>query len=130
MREPYPESVSGDFYVERHCCTSCGYPLVLAPALIGWADAQRSHCYWMKQPETREELRQAFLIFQGQELGCHRYAGTDPEIQARLAPENCDHPLPSLAVSDPVKCELRLSPPTQGNWLGRLFDSFLKHRSP
>ncbi|GAA3752296.1 hypothetical protein GCM10022270_08760 [Terriglobus aquaticus] len=83
----------------------------------------------MKQPETHEELRQAFLIFDGQELGCHRYAGADPEIQARLGPQNCDHPLASLAVPEPVKRELQLLPATRRNWLERMFAYFLRYRS-
>ena len=29
--------------------------------------------------------------FDGQEVGCHRYAGHDPEIQVRVGLENCDH---------------------------------------
>src|ERR1700677_4749218 len=85
MREHEPTSVSGDFYVENHCCTSCGVPQVVAPDLVGWIDEGMGHCYWKKQPETHEEMRQAFAIFDSQELGCHRYAGYDPEIHG-LAP--------------------------------------------
>jgi hypothetical protein len=86
-----PTSAPGDFYVEYNCCTSCGYPQVLAPDLIGWVDAPMNHCYWMKQPETSSELDQAFKVFDGQELGCHRYAGLDPEIQRRVGYDQCDN---------------------------------------
>jgi hypothetical protein len=65
-------------------------PIAAAPDLIGWTDARELHCYWKKQPETAYELNQAFKIFEGQELGCHRYAGNDPEIQKRVGYENCD----------------------------------------
>jgi hypothetical protein len=47
----------------------------------------------MKQPETPEELTRAVAVLETQELGCHRYAGSDPEILKRIAPVNCDRPL-------------------------------------
>ena len=86
-----PAPASGDFYVEKDCCTLCGVPEKLAPDLIGIGQAAGGwgHCYWKKQPETEAEMQQAFAIFDDQDLGCHRYAGTDPEIIARLGPENC-----------------------------------------
>src|SRR5271155_5331318 len=97
IREREPRSAPGDFYVENSCCISCGVPQVAAPDLVGWTDAEMSQCYWKRQPETKEELEQAFAIFDGQELGCHRYAGSDPKIQARIGTENCDHPVSSIA---------------------------------
>lgn len=102
--DPEATSVPGDFYVENACCITCGVPQAVAPDLVGWADEkQKVHCRWKKQPVTYGELQQAFAIFEGQEVGCHRYAGIDPEIQRRVGIENCDHPLPSpskrLAIS-------------------------------
>ena len=88
-----------------------------------------SHCYWMKQPETHEELRQAFLIFDGQELGCHRYAGHDPEIQARLGPENCDNALPNLKAWRPARTQdLQFLPPEGKSWIQRVVDIILHRR--
>ena len=89
-----PESAHGDFYVEATCCTACGVPQVAAPDLVGWTDSELSQCYWKKQPETTEELEHAFAVFDAQELGCHRYAGHDAKIQARIGRENCDIPGP------------------------------------
>jgi len=91
--EPEPTSASGDFYVEKHCCTSCGVPQAVAPDLVGWVDEGASHCYWKKQPTTADEMQRAFAIFDGQELGCHRYAGRDPDIQARVGSGQCDYPV-------------------------------------
>jgi hypothetical protein len=54
-------------------------------------------CFWKKQPETESELQQAFAIFDKQELGCHRYAGLDPDIQARVGAGNCDRPVSGLS---------------------------------
>jgi hypothetical protein len=61
---------------------------------VGWVDEEKmNHCRWKKQPSTREELEQAFAIFDGQELGCHRYAGTDPAILQRIGFDSCDFPV-------------------------------------
>jgi hypothetical protein len=89
--EPELISAPGDFYVENRCCISCGVPQAVAPDLIGWVTEDMMHCYWKKQPSAPQEFRQAFAIFDGQEVGCHRYAGKDPEIQRRVGYENCDH---------------------------------------
>lgn len=89
--KPESQSAPGDFYVDSSCCASCGVPQVVAPDLVGWTDPQKpSGCYWKKQPENPHELNQAFAIFDHQELGCHRYAGTDPGIQERIGKEHCD----------------------------------------
>jgi hypothetical protein len=94
LHSPEPTSAPGDFYVEDKCCASCGVPQVAAPDLVEWVnDREFLHCRWKKQPSTPEELKQAFAIFDGQELGCHRYAGIDPEVQERIGIENCDYPL-------------------------------------
>jgi len=89
----HPNSVPGDFYVEYECCISCGVPQSLAPDLVAWTDEKSPHCYWRKQPATRAEFNRAIKALSAQELGCHRYAGTDPEILARIEPELCDYPL-------------------------------------
>ena len=81
-------NVPGDFYVENECCTACGVPESIAPALIGLTEEEVRHCYWKKQPNTDEEIKQAIDILHSQELGCHRYAGNDPNILKRL-PRNC-----------------------------------------
>ena len=86
-----PTSAPGDFYVENGCCMACGVPQMVAPDLIGWTNDHAGACYWKKQPGTPEEMRQAFAIFDGQEAGCHRYAGHNAEIQLRVGLENCDH---------------------------------------
>jgi hypothetical protein len=66
-------------------------PQSVAPNLVGWIDKSRtSDCHWKKQPETIGELQRAFLIFDRQELGGHRYRGSDPAIRSRVRLENCD----------------------------------------
>jgi hypothetical protein len=79
------------FYVEQECCTNCGVPHVIAPDLVGWRDEQQSHCEWIKQPETPDEIDRAIKILHTQELDCHRYAGDDPSILERSPAQCCDH---------------------------------------
>ncbi len=86
-----PTPAVGDFYVENACCTRCGVPELVAPDLIGIRGD--GHCFWKKQPVTPDEMQQTFAIFDGQELGCHRYAGINPEIQKRIGFEQCDTPV-------------------------------------
>jgi hypothetical protein len=88
-------NVPGDFYVENECCMACGVPESIAPALIGATEEAIWHCYWKKQPNTDEEIKQAIDILHAQDLGCHRYAGSDPKILKQLPRECCD------AFSDP-----------------------------
>ena len=91
-----PESTAKGFYVDPQCCISCGVPQAVAPDLVGWTSDETPQCFWKKQPQTEDNLRQAFAIFDGQEVGCHRYAGLDPDIQARVGAENCDRPVSGL----------------------------------
>jgi hypothetical protein len=87
----------------NHECTSCGAPHEVAPNLIGWADSATGHCVWKKQPETAEELQQAFSAFDACCLGCYRYAGDDPKIIRRVGVEHCDN----ASALDRLKATLR-----------------------
>jgi hypothetical protein len=96
--EPHTSNTSNaipkdPFYVDSACCTACGVPQHVAPDLVGWTNDKMSQCFWKKQPATEAEFRQAFAIFDNQELGCHRYSGRDPDIQARVGIDNCDYPI-------------------------------------
>jgi hypothetical protein len=90
---PHPKSAPGDFYVENEMCIACGMPHVVAPDLMGWTEDKYSHCFWKKQPRTPQEIEQAIKVLEVQELGCHRYAGTDPAILNRISSGYCDYPL-------------------------------------
>ena len=88
----HPQSAPGDFYVVNDECITCGAPQAVAPDLIGWStDSGYTHCIWKKQPETQAEMVQAFDAFAASCVGCYRYAGTDPAVMERLAPEWCDY---------------------------------------
>src|SRR5580765_3820090 len=93
------KSAFGDFYVEETCCMSCGVPQEIAPDLVGWTNEDRQQCYWVKQPQTTDELDRAIQVIHAQEIGCHRYSGSDPAILRRLPAEDCDHLRPDLKLS-------------------------------
>jgi hypothetical protein len=102
-REYAMDSKHEDFYVQQRCCTSCGVPQAIAPDLVGWRDEnQQLNCYWIKQPETADELDRAIKILHTQELGCHRYSGDDLAILKRCPPEECDRVHPEMALNDAV----------------------------
>ena len=107
--EAHPQSAPGDFYVVNGECITCGAPHVVAPDLIGWADAEFSHCIWKKQPETPKELKQAFAAFDASDIGCYRYAGTDGSIMEKIGAEYCDHAPPVVpTIYPPTEFGLRL----------------------
>ena len=89
---------AGDFYVQAQCCLSCGVPQAVAPDLVGWTNETHRQCYWIKQPQTSDELDRAIKLIHSQELGCHRYSGTEPDILRRLPAEDCDHLRPDLKL--------------------------------
>ena len=99
---PHPKSAPGVFYVVKGECLACGYPHVIAPALVGWTGDKTPHCYWKKQPETSAELERAIGVLDAQELECHRYAGTDPAILERVSSAYCDHPKQLPSVVHPI----------------------------
>ena len=95
---PNAVSARGDFYVQESCCLSCGVPQLIAPELVGWTEEKSPSCYWIRQPESPEEVDRAIKIIHTQELGCHRYAGNDPAILERLPGEDCDFLCPEMAL--------------------------------
>ena len=94
-----PKSTFGDFYVEETCCMNCGVPQAIAPDLVGWTNEDLQQCYWVKQPQTADELDRAIQIIHAQEIGCHRYSGSDRAILRRLPAEQCDQVRPDLKLS-------------------------------
>jgi hypothetical protein len=94
--QAHPHSAPGDFYVVNNECLSCGMPHVLAANLVGWVDAETSHCFWKRQPETQEEVQQAIDVVLNSEVACHRYAGDDPVVMSQIGWECCDSPLRAL----------------------------------
>ena len=131
---PGPKSAPGDFYVEETCCTSCGVPQAIAPDLVGWIDEGLQQCYWIKQPQTADELDRAIQIIHTQEIGCHRYSGSDRTMLRRLPAEQCDHLRPDFKLGyirnfdsngPPPKFSLSTSGEGSGVF-GRLWKEFFR----
>ena len=96
------ENAPGDFYVAAGQCIICMFPVQMAPELVGFCDAHAqtgshagSHCYFKRQPKTREEIALALESLAGSCCQALRYAGNDPEILERLQQTGfghlCDH---------------------------------------
>jgi hypothetical protein len=91
----YPENAPGPFYVQNEECIICRAPESVAPDLIGFYDDPsgtnaRSHCFFKKQPQSPEEIDLAVKAVWANCCGSYRYAGTDPDVKAKLKRANCE----------------------------------------
>jgi hypothetical protein len=93
-RHRHQLNAPGDFYVEKDSCTLCGAPEVEAMGLMGHSD---EGCYFIRQPETEEEIEQAINAIAVSCVAAVRYGGTDQKIIKRLYEKDlateCDHKL-------------------------------------
>jgi hypothetical protein len=92
----YPRNAPGDFYsecVQQGDCNHCLLPQIEAPSLIGYVNGtpQNGQCYFKRQPQTPEELRQATNAIEMACCDSLRYSGHDPKIIAWLDGFNCDY---------------------------------------
>lgn len=87
-------NAEGDFYVEKDCCILCGAPEVEAIGLMGHSD---EGCYFIRQPETEEEIEQAINAIAVSCVSAVRYGGINQKIIKRLydlkLETECDHKL-------------------------------------
>lgn len=87
----HPRNAPGDFYVLDGCCIACTAPEHEAPDLIEHDEA--NHCYFKRQPRTREEEDRAIMAVAVGCCGAVRYGGQDPRIIRRLVElgsDDCD----------------------------------------
>ncbi len=91
IRKPHPANVPGDFYVEDGICLICDVPRHVAPDLMGMldGDVEFMHCFFKKQPETPEEIKQAIEAIQVSCCAGLRYAGNDSSILTLLKAKGC-----------------------------------------
>ncbi len=97
----FPKNVPGAFYTlgdiykdGAWCgqCLSCGVPEAEAPTLLAPLDDGNSDTYFVRQPETDDEIEQACSAIEVCCADALRYGGTDPKILARLRRTGCcDH---------------------------------------
>jgi len=87
-------NVEGDFYVEKDSCILCGAPEVEAMGLMAHSDGG---CYFIRQPETEEEIEQSINAIAVSCVSAVRYGGTDQIIIKKLYSLNleseCDYKL-------------------------------------
>jgi len=88
----FERNAPGAFYTTGGC-TSCGAPEAEAPELLAPLDDENYDTYFVRQPQTAEEVERACSAVEACCLSALRYAGTDPLIIRRLGnrPEFCDH---------------------------------------
>lgn len=89
------KNVPGPFYTTGECM-SCGTPEIMAPELLAPLDDTNSETFFLKQPETPEEIEHACQAIEVCCADALRYGGKDPAIIERLGnnPNCCDHLLP------------------------------------
>jgi Na+-translocating ferredoxin:NAD+ oxidoreductase RNF subunit RnfB len=98
LYEREPDSVPGSFYVVRHKCIICAFPLNVASQNISWDEATSkpgctdcpNHCRIEKQPETPEEMAQVIEAAEGSCVEAIRYCGTNPVILAKFKELGCE----------------------------------------
>jgi hypothetical protein len=83
-RPRYHLNVSGPFYVEDGCCLASCIAVAEAPDLLE-LDRTQNHCYFKRQPQTPEEVKDVLRTMKFAEADCLRYEGTDNAILRKLA---------------------------------------------
>ncbi len=104
----FPKNVPGAFYTVGHIsqegtwcgqCLSCGVPEAEAPTLLAPLEDGNSDTYFVRQPETEDEIEQACSAIEVCCADALRYGGKDPKILARLRRTDCcDHQVLMSAV--------------------------------
>ncbi len=77
-RRPHPRNVTGPFYVQYGCCTSCDVPMQAAPGHFAYDTDD--HCFVCRQPQTAAETSDMIGTAWMAEFQCIRYRGDDPDV--------------------------------------------------
>src|SRR5438045_539957 len=104
----FPKNVAGPFYTlggqypdGTWCgeCLSCRVPEAEAPDLLAPFDDNNpdSETYFVRQPQTEEEIERACKAAEVCCVDAIRYGGKDPKIIKRLGPEYCDYDVPLIS---------------------------------
>ena len=88
----FEKNVPGDFYTTGDCM-ACEAPESEAPDMLAPLNALNGDTYFVKQPETPEEIERACCALEVCCVAALRYGGKNPAIIRRLGnnPEYCDH---------------------------------------
>jgi hypothetical protein len=107
-RDRFPKNALGAFYTlgditseGTWCgrCLSCNVPEEEAPTLLAPLTETNSDTYFLRQPETEEEIEQACCAIEVCCVDALRYGGQDPRILARLRrTDNCDFSIDGVGI--------------------------------
>jgi hypothetical protein len=88
-----PRNVPGPFYAQTYLCLACGLPEAEAPDLLAELNEGNYATYFVRQPETPDEIERACKAIGVCCVNALRYGGTDPSIIRRLGntADYCDH---------------------------------------
>ena len=95
----FEKNAPGPFYGTGGC-TACGTPEAEAPELLAALTDENLDTYFVRQPQSSDEVEHACRAIEVCCLAALRYAGRDPAILRRLGNRDlyCDHPLPGGPV--------------------------------
>jgi len=94
MNRRLPKNVAGDFYTTGECL-ACALPEMEAPQLLAELSDNNFDTYFVKQPETAEEITQAIAAARICCTEAVRYRGKDKSIIKRLPSELSDYKISS-----------------------------------
>jgi hypothetical protein len=88
------KNAPGAFYTTGDCL-ACGLPEREAPELLAKLEGGNVDTYFVRQPETAQEIERACRALKSCCVPALRYGGTDSAIIKRLGndPRYCDHTL-------------------------------------
>jgi hypothetical protein len=91
----FAKNAVGSFYTTGECL-ACGTPESEAPEFLAPLAGDNYDTYFVRQPETAEEIERACRAATVCCANAVRYGGSDPDIIRRLGnrPDHCDHLLP------------------------------------
>ena len=87
--ERLPQNAEGPWYTNGECL-ACGLPESLAPDLLAELGPDNADTYFVRQPETEEEVERACRAAESCCVNALRYGGKDARIIRRLGPDCCD----------------------------------------
>ena len=98
----FEKNVPGPFYTTGYCL-ACDTPESEAPDLLAPLAGDNYDTYFVRQPETPDEVERACRALEVCCVAALRYGGDDPKIIRRLGndPDYCDHLLPGGRVPRP-----------------------------
>jgi hypothetical protein len=115
----FPKNVPGPFYTTGECL-ACTLPEKEAPDLLAPLDEANSDTYFVRQPQTLEEVQMACSAAHVCCVSAIRYGGIDPEIIRLLGnrAEHCDNLLPGGPLRLILESDARWKRALRENKLG------------